>query len=315
MVSLVLQDVHLFSGTIADNIRLGNDALDDEDVRRAAQAVHADAFIAQLPDGYATAVAERGSTLSVGQKQLLSFARALAFEPRVLILDEATSSVDTDTELLIRDALHVLMAGRTTIAIAHRLSTIQDMDRILVLHKGHLQGVGHPPGAAGAARDLLPAVRAAGTGTWSSRQSRSASSRRPSGLHFPGRPEGLHYFVRTGSCGKRPREQRRTRSVFRAAEKPVEQARRGRDAGSSPGGAPSGGRPCGRTPAPRCSSTYKGPRAGPGRSGRCRARCRSRCNAGPNPAARPSRPAGPPGRRRRRRTAPACPQLVVMPLQ
>jgi ATP-binding cassette subfamily B protein len=142
LVSLVLQDVHLFSGTIADNIRLGNAALDDEQVRRAAQAVHADAFIAQLPDGYRTAVAERGSTLSVGQKQLLSFARALAFEPRILILDEATSSVDTDTELLIRDALHVLMAGRTTIAIAHRLSTIQDMDRILVLHKGHLRESG-----------------------------------------------------------------------------------------------------------------------------------------------------------------------------
>jgi ATP-binding cassette subfamily B protein len=142
LVSLVLQDVHLFSGTIADNIRLGNTALDDEQMRRAAQAVHADAFIAQLPDGYRTAVAERGSTLSVGQKQLLSFARALAFEPRILILDEATSSVDTDTELLIRDALHVLMAGRTTIAIAHRLSTIQDMDRILVLHKGHLRESG-----------------------------------------------------------------------------------------------------------------------------------------------------------------------------
>jgi ATP-binding cassette, subfamily B, multidrug efflux pump len=142
LVSLVLQDVHLFSGTIADNIRLGNTALDEEQVRRAAKAVHADAFISQLPGGYAAAVAERGSTLSVGQKQLLSFARALAFEPRVLILDEATSSVDTDTELLIRDALRVLMAGRTTIAIAHRLSTIQDMDRILVLHKGHLRESG-----------------------------------------------------------------------------------------------------------------------------------------------------------------------------
>jgi ATP-binding cassette subfamily B protein len=142
LVSLVLQDVHLFSGTIADNIRLGNQALDDDQVRRAARAVHADAFIERLPAGYGTAVAERGSTLSVGQKQLLSFARALAFEPRVLILDEATSSVDTDTELLIRDALHVLMAGRTTIAIAHRLSTIQDMDRILVLHKGHLRESG-----------------------------------------------------------------------------------------------------------------------------------------------------------------------------
>ncbi len=142
LFSLVLQDVHLFSGTIAENIRLGNAGLGDDQVRRAAEAVHADAFIAQLPDGYRTAVAERGSTLSVGQKQLLSFARALAFEPRVLILDEATSSVDTDTELLIRDALHVLMARRTTIAIAHRLSTIQDMDRILVLHKGHLRESG-----------------------------------------------------------------------------------------------------------------------------------------------------------------------------
>ncbi len=142
LVSLVLQDVHLFSGTIADNIRLGNHALDSDHVRRAARAVHADAFIDRLPAGYDTVVAERGATLSVGQKQLLSFARALAFEPRVLILDEATSSVDTDTELLIRDALHVLMAGRTTIAIAHRLSTIQDMDRILVLHKGHLRESG-----------------------------------------------------------------------------------------------------------------------------------------------------------------------------
>jgi ATP-binding cassette subfamily B multidrug efflux pump len=111
-------------------------------VRRAAEAVHADAFIAHLPGGYESAVAERGATLSVGQKQLLSFARALAFNPRVLILDEATSSVDTETELLIRDALRVLMAGRTTIAIAHRLSTIQDMDKILVLHKGRLRESG-----------------------------------------------------------------------------------------------------------------------------------------------------------------------------
>src|SRR4029078_9616607 len=99
-------------------------------------------FIERLPDGYASAVAERGATLSVGQKQLLSFARALAFNPRVLVLDEATSSIDTETELLIRDALEVLMAGRTTIAIAHRLSTIQDMDKILVLHKGQLREVG-----------------------------------------------------------------------------------------------------------------------------------------------------------------------------
>ena len=142
LFSLVLQDVHLFSGTIAENIRLGHQSIDDERVRGAAAAVHANAFIERLPDGYQTAVAERGSTLSVGQKQLLSFARALAFDPRVLILDEATSSVDTETELLIRDALHVLMAGRTTIAVAHRLSTIQDMDRILVFHKGQLREAG-----------------------------------------------------------------------------------------------------------------------------------------------------------------------------
>src|SRR5216684_7326419 len=142
LFSLVLQDVHLFSGTIADNIRLGRSSIDDEAVMRAAKAVHADAFIARLAGGYAAPVAERGATLSVGQKQLLSFARALAFDPRVLILDEATSSVDTDTELLIRHALTRLMAGRTTIAIAHRLSTIQDMNHILVLHKGVLREAG-----------------------------------------------------------------------------------------------------------------------------------------------------------------------------
>ena len=139
---LVLQDVHLFSGTVAGNIRLGNEAISDQQVRRAAEAVHAAAFIDRLPEGFATPVAERGATLSVGQKQLLSFARALAFDPRVLILDEATSSVDTETELLIRDALKVVMDSRTTIAIAHRLSTIQDMDRILVLHKGRLRESG-----------------------------------------------------------------------------------------------------------------------------------------------------------------------------
>jgi ABC-type multidrug transport system fused ATPase/permease subunit len=142
LFSLVLQDVHLFSGTIADNIRLGHPAIDDTRVRMAARAVHAEPFIERMPNGFDSAVAERGSTLSMGQKQLLSFARALAFDPRVLILDEATSSVDTETELMIRDALHVLMSGRTTIAIAHRLSTIQDMDKILVLHKGQVREVG-----------------------------------------------------------------------------------------------------------------------------------------------------------------------------
>ena len=139
---LVLQDVHLFSGTVASNIRLGNDAISDDAVRGAITAVHADGFIDRMPHGLLTPVAERGATLSVGQKQLLSFARALAFDPRVLILDEATSSVDTETELLIRDALNVVMRGRTTIAIAHRLSTIQGMDRILVMHKGQLRESG-----------------------------------------------------------------------------------------------------------------------------------------------------------------------------
>ena len=142
MFGLVLQDVHLFSGTIAGNIRLGDESIDDARVRDAARAVHAHRFIESLPGGYDAPVAERGATLSVGQKQLLSFARALAFDPAVLILDEATSSVDTETELLIRDALHVLMSGRTTLAIAHRLSTIQDMDKILVFHKGKLREAG-----------------------------------------------------------------------------------------------------------------------------------------------------------------------------
>jgi ATP-binding cassette subfamily B multidrug efflux pump len=142
LFSLVLQDVHLFTGSIAENIRLGTGAITDDQVRHAAAAVHADPFITRLSAGYDSPVAERGATLSVGQKQLLSFARALAFDPRILILDEATSSVDTETEILIRDALHVLMAERTTIAIAHRLSTIQDMDKILVLHKGQLREAG-----------------------------------------------------------------------------------------------------------------------------------------------------------------------------
>jgi ATP-binding cassette subfamily B protein len=142
LFGLVLQDVQLFAGTIASNVRLGNDAISDDDVRRALDAVHASSFVDRLPLGLESVVAERGSTLSVGQKQLLSFARALAFDPRVLVLDEATSSVDTDTELLIRDALKVVMRGRTTIAIAHRLSTIQDMDRILVMHRGELREAG-----------------------------------------------------------------------------------------------------------------------------------------------------------------------------
>ena len=139
---LVLQDVYLFSGSVRENIRLGDDAIGDIEVRAAARSVHADRFIERLPDEFDSEVGERGASLSVGQRQLLSFARALAFAPVVLLLDEATSSVDTDTERLIQDALHVLMAGRTTIAIAHRLSTVQDMDQILVFHKGELREAG-----------------------------------------------------------------------------------------------------------------------------------------------------------------------------
>jgi ATP-binding cassette subfamily B multidrug efflux pump len=137
-LALVLQDVHLFSGTIASNIRLGSD-IPDERIREAARAVHAHRFIESLPQGYDTEVKERGATLSMGQKQLLSFARALAHDPRVLVLDEATSSVDTETEQLIQDALRVLLRGRTAIVIAHRLSTIQNVDEILVLHKGRIR--------------------------------------------------------------------------------------------------------------------------------------------------------------------------------
>jgi ATP-binding cassette, subfamily B, multidrug efflux pump len=137
-MALVLQDVHLFSGTIASNIRLGS-TISDARVEAAARAVHAHHFIEALPQGYATEVRERGATLSVGQKQLLSFARALAHDPRVLILDEATSSVDTETESLIQDALETLLRGRTAIVIAHRLSTIQNVDEILVMHKGRIR--------------------------------------------------------------------------------------------------------------------------------------------------------------------------------
>ncbi|MXW34334.1 MAG: ATP-binding cassette domain-containing protein, partial [Chloroflexi bacterium] len=139
---LVLQDVYLFSGSVRENIRLGHDAIGDAAVQAAVRSVHADRFIERLPAGLDSEVGERGATLSVGQRQLLSFARALAFAPEVLLLDEATSSVDTDTERLIQDALHVLMAERTTIAIAHRLSTVQDMDQILVFHKGELREAG-----------------------------------------------------------------------------------------------------------------------------------------------------------------------------
>jgi ATP-binding cassette, subfamily B, multidrug efflux pump len=141
-IGIVLQDVFLFSGSVSENIRLGNRSISDEQIQRAADTVHAAQFIGKLEKGFATEVGERGSSLSVGQKQLLAFARALAYDPKILVLDEATSSIDTETELLIRDALTRLMAGRTSIIIAHRLSTIQNADRIIVLHRGRIREIG-----------------------------------------------------------------------------------------------------------------------------------------------------------------------------
>ncbi|MEM9292474.1 MAG: ABC transporter ATP-binding protein [Acidobacteriota bacterium] len=141
-IGLVLQDVFLFSGTIAGNIRLGEDEISAARLRRAAAEVQALDFIERLPQGFDTPVRERGAGLSVGQKQLLAFARALAFDPRILILDEATSSIDTETEQAIQAALDRLLEGRTSIVIAHRLSTIQKADRILVLHKGEVREIG-----------------------------------------------------------------------------------------------------------------------------------------------------------------------------
>ncbi|MGH9339944.1 MAG: ABC transporter ATP-binding protein [Acidobacteriota bacterium] len=141
-IAIVLQDVFLFSGTVEENIRLWSKPIPREKVEEAAMRVHAERFIQRMPGGYDAAVAERGSSLSVGQRQLLAFARALAHDPRILILDEATSSVDTETELLIQDALDKLMRGRTSLIIAHRLSTIQNCDRIIVLHKGEIKEQG-----------------------------------------------------------------------------------------------------------------------------------------------------------------------------
>lgn len=137
-IGLVLQDVFLFSGNISDNIRLNHAEITREHVIEAAKAVQAHTFIEKMPDGYDAEVKERGATLSVGQRQLLSFARALAINPQILILDEATSSVDSETEELIQQALETLLEGRTSIIVAHRLSTIQKADTILVLHKGEI---------------------------------------------------------------------------------------------------------------------------------------------------------------------------------
>jgi ATP-binding cassette subfamily B protein len=140
--AVVLQDVFLFSGTIESNIRLGREEIAEERVEWAAREVHADEFIRLLPESYKAEVRERGAGLSVGQKQLISFARALAFDPALLILDEATSSIDTETEQLIQQAIERVMRDRTSIVVAHRLSTIQRADRIVVLHHGEIREMG-----------------------------------------------------------------------------------------------------------------------------------------------------------------------------
>jgi ATP-binding cassette, subfamily B, multidrug efflux pump len=142
-IAVVLQDVFLFSGNIQNNIHLGDETISQDRIKVAARMVGANRFIEALPNTYDAEVKERGATLSVGQKQLLSFARALAFNPRILVLDEATSSVDTETELLIQQAIKKMLVGRTSIVIAHRLSTIQSADKIIVLHKGEIREMGN----------------------------------------------------------------------------------------------------------------------------------------------------------------------------
>jgi len=141
-IGVVLQDVFLFAGDIKSNIRLNNLAISDEDIKMVAQYVNAHHFIEKLPHKYDEEVMERGATLSQGQRQLLAFARTLAFDPAILVLDEATANIDTETEELIQDALEKLIKGRTTIVIAHRLSTIQHADKIIVLHKGRIREMG-----------------------------------------------------------------------------------------------------------------------------------------------------------------------------
>lgn len=141
-IAMVLQDVFLFSGTITSNISMNNQSIPSDKIIEAARTVGAEKFIANLPNKFDEAVKERGATLSVGQKQLISFARALAYNPQILILDEATSSVDTETEMLIQEAIHKLLVERTAIVIAHRLSTIQNADNIIVLHKGEIRETG-----------------------------------------------------------------------------------------------------------------------------------------------------------------------------
>ena len=139
---MVLQDVLLFSGDIFTNITLGNERIRMEKVIESARLIGADKFIERLPNGYFEVVQERGANLSVGEKQLISFVRALVYDPKILILDEATSSVDVETERVIQNAIVKLLENRTAIIIAHRLSTIQNSDKIIVLHKGEVREIG-----------------------------------------------------------------------------------------------------------------------------------------------------------------------------
>ena len=139
----MLQDVFLFSGNVKSNIRLLNENITDEEIIESSKYVNADNFISKLSEVYDTHVIENGAAFSAGQRQLISFARTLVFKPDILILDEATANIDTETEVLIQDALKKLMKGRTTLIVAHRLSTVQNSDKIIVMHKGEIREEGN----------------------------------------------------------------------------------------------------------------------------------------------------------------------------
>ena len=167
-IGIVLQDPYLFTGSIAENICLGDEKARSR-VQLAAKIVGADRFIEKLPAGYDETVRERGNNFSAGERQLISFARAVAFDPEILVLDEATASVDSEAESLIQEGLRGLMAGRTTLVVAHRLSTIRDADRIVVIHRGEKVEEGSHDAVDGCQGSLLPAVSAAVQGVNSPR--------------------------------------------------------------------------------------------------------------------------------------------------
>ena len=305
LFGLVLQDVHLFSGTIGANIRLGEARLGDDDGGRAAAArARRPVHRRSCRRASTTVLGERGATLSVGQKQLLSFARALAFDRPVLVLDEATSSVDTETEIVIREALEVLMRGRTTVAIAHRLSTIQDMDQILVLHKGVLRESGthqallaqrgiyfklyqlqfrdtagnHSEfGVRSAERGRVPGCECRNRVEFPRRRPPSRNCRQPGGnedgtgelcgLEGGGDGAGtMSGSVAGGTCDGSGAGTGAVASLRRNRRSMIPASS---PADSTRAGAPRSRRRNGRRPAPRCSSTCRG--RGDGRSppGRC----------------------------------------------